>query len=148
MNFTSDNAEGWAPEILEALARANDGPVAAYGDDPLTARVGARFNELFEREVAVYLVATGTAANSLAFATLSPPWGAIFVHEAAHVQVDECGAPEFFTGGAKLLPLPGEHGKLDPETVTAALATCYAGCGRHAQPCVLGITQATECGNG
>ena len=146
MDFTSDNAEGWAQEILTALVEANVGPAPAYGDDPLTARVSQRFNELFEREVAVFLVATGTAANGLAYAALSPPYGAIFVHEAAHAQVDECGAPEFFTGGAKLVPLAGDHGKLTPESLGGSLALFFDGFVHHAQPSVLSLTQATESG--
>ena len=146
MNFTSDNAEGVAPEILDALSRANDGPASPYGDDPLTAAVERRFAEIFERELAVFLVATGTAANGLAFASMSPPWGAVLVHEAAHVQIDECGAPEFFAGGAKLLPLPGELGKLTPGSVRDALSYAYDGFVHHAQPSVLSLTQATEHG--
>jgi threonine aldolase len=146
MDFSSDNAEGWAPEVLDALAAANDGPVPAYGNDPVTADVAQRFNRIFEREIAVFLVSTGTAANALAYAAVAPAWGAIFVHEAAHVQVDECGAPEFFTGGAKLIPLPGEHGRIAPQTLTAALAHFYDGFVHHVQPSVLGLTQATESG--
>lgn len=146
MNFSSDNAESWAPEILHALAAAADGPLPAYGNDPLTGEVERRFREIFERDVAVFLVATGTAANALALATVCPPYGAIFVHEAAHAQVDECGAPEFFTGGAKLIALPGVHGKLASETLAHALAHFYDGFVHHAQPAVLSLTQSTESG--
>lgn len=146
MDFSSDNAESWAPEILTALAAAGNGPVAAYGNDPLTSAVARRFDELFEREVAVFFVATGTAANSLAFASLCPPYGAIFVHEAAHVQIDECGAPEFFTGGAKLIPLAGMHGKVAPTTLSQALSHFYDGFVHHSQPSVLSLTQASEAG--
>jgi len=146
MFFSSDNAESWAPEVLEALVDAADGPMPSYGDDALTADVSAKFNELFERDVAAFLVPTGTAANSLAFATLCPPYGAIFAHEAAHVMVDECNAPEFFTGGAKMAPLPGESGKISPDTLTHALAHFFEGFVHHAQPHVLSLTQATEAG--
>ncbi len=146
MNFSSDNAEGWAPEILEALTAANNGPMASYGDDPLTEEVGKRFNEIFEKEVAVFLVPTGTAANCLAFATLCPPYGAIYAHEAAHVQLDECGAPEFFTGGAKMLPLGGEDGKIAPDTLAQALGFSMEGFVHHSPPHIISLTQATENG--
>jgi len=146
MHFSSDNAESWAPEILQALAKAADGPLPSYGDDPLTEEVGQRFNEIFEKDVAVFLVATGTAANSLAFATLSPGFGAIFAHEASHVQIDECGAPEFFTGGAKMVPLPGEAGKITPDTFAHSLGHFMDGFVHHSQPRVLSLTQATENG--
>ncbi len=82
MNFSSDNAESWAPEILEALGKAAEGPMPSYGDDALTEEVTRQFSRIFERDVAVFLVATGTAANGLAFATYCPPFGAIFAHEA------------------------------------------------------------------
>ncbi len=146
MNFTSDNAEGWAPEVLAALAEAGSGAASPYGDDDWTQAVRQRLRDVFECDAEVFLVATGTAANGLALAALSPPHGAIFVHEAAHVQADECGAPEFFTGGAKLIPLPGRHGKLAPATLSAALAHHFEGFVHHAQPSVLSLTQATESG--
>ena len=146
MNFSSDNAEGWAPEILEALAQAGDGPAPSYGDDPLTESVGRRFNEIFEKDVAIYLVPTGTAANSLAFATLCPPFGAIFAHQAAHVHVDECSAPGFFTGGAKMVALQGEGGKVTPDDFSATLKFYPEGVVHHSPARVLSITQATEYG--
>src|SRR6516162_9267510 len=108
MNFASDNAAAVAPEIMAALARANEGAALAYGNDACTLRIERRFAEMFEHEVAVFLVATGTAANALALAHLSPPWGAVLCHGEAHIAVDECGAPEFFGGGIKLIGLPGE----------------------------------------
>src|SRR5215471_13097325 len=102
MNFTSDNAAGIAPEILAAISRANAGAGLAYGCDDWTRRIEQRFASMFEREVAVFLVATGTAANALALAHLAPPWGAVLCHEQAHIATDECGAPEFYGGGIKL----------------------------------------------
>ena len=112
MFFTSDNASGAAPEIIAAIARANDGFARSYGADPLMAHVTQKLRDTFEApEAAVYLVATGTVANALALATLCPPWGAVFCHTHAHVQEDECGAPEFFSAGAKLLQVEGAHGK-------------------------------------
>ena len=96
MNFASDNTAGMAPEILDALVRANEGFVLGYGNDDQTKRVERRIGEIFERDCAVFLVTTGTAANALALAHVSPPWGAVFTHNEAHIVTDECGAPEFF----------------------------------------------------
>jgi threonine aldolase len=144
MNFRSDNVAGIAPEILAAIAAANEGAAASYGADALTARVERRVAELFEHEVAVFPVATGTAANALALATVTPAWGVIYCHEAAHVQIDECGAPEFFAGGAKLLPLPGTDAKLAPATIEAAMIE--RGVVHHAQPAAVSISQVTEAG--
>src|SRR5215472_2515348 len=103
MNFTSDNATGMSPEILAALSAANAGSAASYGTDPITKRVEAKLAELFEHEVAVFPVATGTIANALALATLVPPWGVVYSHREAHIVVDECGAPEFYAGGARMM---------------------------------------------
>ena len=115
MNFSSDNATGVAPEIMAALARANEGAAMAYGADDLTARAQAALAALFECELEAYPVATGTAANALGLAALVPPYGVIFAHENAHVEEDECGAPEFYSGGAKIRTLPGAEGRLTPE---------------------------------
>ncbi|MEX2248923.1 MAG: beta-eliminating lyase-related protein [Parvibaculum sp.] len=146
MDFTSDNAAGAAPEILEAMARANGGTAASYGADTITAQLVRRFSEIFEREVAVFPVVTGTAANALALATLTPPYGAVMCHELAHVHVDECGAPEMFSGGAKLVPLSGPAAKIDPAALAAALAALPAGMVHHVQPAALTLTQSTELG--
>jgi threonine aldolase len=89
MNFSSDNVAGISPEILAGMAAANSGRQPSYGDDPLTARVERRLAEIFEHDVTVFPVATGTAANALALATLVPPWGAVYCHAEAHVVVDE-----------------------------------------------------------
>ncbi len=121
MNFCSDNVTGVSPEILQALAAANAGAAASYGADAITERLQRRFAELFEHEVAVFPVATGTAANALALATLTPPYGVIYCHGEAHFHVDECGAPEFYTGGAKLTVLGGEHAKITPAALAAAI---------------------------
>src|SRR3954467_9589718 len=121
MNFASDNAAGIAPEILAAISRANDGAALAYGRDDWTRRVEQRFAEIFEREVAVFLVPTGTAANALALAHLTPPWGAVLCHEDAHIATDECGAPEFYGGGIKLVGLAGDGGKIALATLQHAL---------------------------
>src|ERR1700749_608201 len=117
MNFASANAAPIAPEILAAIARANEGPALAYGNDTWTKRVEQRIADLFQREVAVFLVPTGTAANALALAHLSPPWGAVLCHAESHINTDECGAPEFFGGGTKLIGLAGEAGKIASATL-------------------------------
>ncbi len=146
MDFASDNWAGAHPAIMAALGRANAGYAASYGGDALTKRVEAKFSEVFERDVAVFFVATGGAANSLALSQLTPPWGMILCHEESHIQMDECGAPEFFTGGAKLLPIRGVAGKLSPSSVTAALAG-FPERPPHGMPArALSLTQATECG--
>jgi threonine aldolase len=144
VNFASDNVTGIAPEILAAIEAANRGPAMPYGADEVTRRLEQLFAAVFEHAVAVFPVATGTAANSLALACLTPPWGAIYCHEEAHIATDECGAPEFFTAGAKLVTCPGEHGKLTPETLAGRLAG--AGVVHNVQPAVVSITQETEAG--
>jgi len=144
VSFTSDNASGAAPEILRALAAANSGAAMPYGEDAITGRVAARLGEIFETKVAVFPVATGTAANSLSLSVMVPPYGAVYCHELAHIQVDECGAPEFYTGGAKLVPLSGAHGKIDAQTLGAAIEG--AGNVHAVQPAALSITQASEAG--
>ncbi|MBV9571029.1 MAG: low specificity L-threonine aldolase [Alphaproteobacteria bacterium] len=145
MNFLSDNAYGAAPEILAAIAKANDGAAPPYGDDEITSRLTRRFCEVFEREVVVFPVVTGTAANALALAALVPPYGAIFCHEENHIAVDECSAPEFFSGGARLVPLNGVHGKITPETIERALPLFQRGV-HSPVPSAISITQATERG--
>lgn len=146
MNFKSDNTAPAAPEVLRALAAANDGVASSYGDDQVTERLKAKLSALFEKDVAVFPVATGTAANALSIATLTPHYGAVFCHEGAHIHVDECGAPEFYSQGAKLVPLKGTHGKITPEAVKAALAHHQRGFVHHAQPATISLTQATELG--
>jgi threonine aldolase len=146
MQFASDNWAGAHPDILAAVMRANEGAAPSYGGDPLTKRVERKFSEIFERDVAAFFVATGGAANSLALAQMCPPWGMILCHREAHIQMDECGAPEFYTGGAKLLPLEGPSGKLRPGTIRAALAG-FPERPPHGMPAAaISITQATECG--
>src|SRR5215469_16947696 len=114
MNFASDNAAPIAPKILEALSAANSGYALGYGNDDWTRRVEQRLAEIFEHEVAVFLVPSGTAANALALAHVSPPWGVVLCHAQSHVMTDECGAVEFFGGGLKLVGLAGEGGKVTP----------------------------------
>jgi threonine aldolase len=145
MDFSSDNAYGASAEILAALVAANDGTAPSYGADAITARLAARFGEIFEREVAVFPVVSGTAANALALATLCPPHGAVFCHQESHIALDECAAPEFFSGGARLVLLAGDDGKIAPATIEAALPNYRRGI-HSAKPSVVSITQASESG--
>jgi threonine aldolase len=146
MEFASDNAAGVAPAILDALVRANAGFAIAYGHDALTRRIERRFSELFERDVAVFLVSTGTAANALALAHLSPPWGTVLCHSEAHAVMHECGAPEFFGGGLRVLGIEGEAGKLQPGAILAALDRHFGLRPHQMLPAALSLTQASECG--
>jgi threonine aldolase len=146
MNFCSDNVAGIAPEILEAITRANAGTMPSYGGDEITARVEKRLGEVFEREVWAFPVVTGTSANALALSTLTPPYGAVYCHPEAHIMVDECGAPELYTGGAKIVPIAGEGGKISAKDVAETLANARAGDVHHVQPAAVSLTQASECG--
>ncbi len=146
MNFCSDNVVGVAPEIMAALAEANRGASRSYGADDWTKRVERRLADIFEHPVRAFPVVTGTAANALALSVLTPPYGAIYCHEEAHVMTDECGAPEMYSGGAKLTPLPGANGKLAAETLAHALELARAGDVHHVQPAAVSLTQATEAG--
>lgn len=146
MNFASDNTAPVAPAILDALSAANTGYALGYGNDDWTKALEHRFAEIFEREVAVFLVPTGTAANALALAHVSPPWGVVLCHAESHIATDECGAVEFFGGGLRLVGLPGEGGKIAPATLKNALAG-YGGHSPHQMiPSALSITQASEAG--
>ena len=146
MNFASDNAYGALPQVMEALARANQGAARPYGDDPFTQALPARFAALFEREVAVFPVVTGTAANALALATLTPPHGAILCHAESHINEHECGAPEFYAHSAKLIGLHGENGKLAPATLTRAIDAIPRGFVHTNQPFCVSLSQPTELG--
>ncbi len=143
--FASDNTAGLCPEACAALQEANAGAAPSYGDDPWTARAKDRFRELFETDCDVFFVFNGTAANSLALAACCrAPHTRILCHEAAHIDTDECGAPEFFSGGAKLNPLPGAHAKLEPLALERAF---HRGHGVHyPKPAALSLTQSTEHG--
>jgi len=146
MNFASDNTAPVAPAILDALAEASGGYARGYGNDDWTQAAQRRFCEIFERDVAAFLVPTGTAANALALAQVSPPWGAILCHAESHIVTDECGAPEFFGNGLKLVGLAGTAGKITADGLHEALAG-YGGHSPHQViPSALSITQATEAG--
>lgn len=146
MNFYSDNTTGIAPEIMAALLDANHGQAMPYGEDDITAGLANLYGALFETEVAVFPVGTGTAANALALSLMTPPYGAIYCHREAHIEVDECGAPELFSGGAKLVVLDGDDGKIPSGTLEAALEKAGGGDVHHVPPAALSLTQLTECG--
>lgn len=145
MSFASDTSSGVHPKVFEALAAANHGTAPSYGADPLTKKVEAQFNHLFETDTTVFLVPTGTAANALALSTLTPPFGSIFCHKEAHIHCDEGGAPEFYSHGAKLVPLNGANGKIHAGDLDAALANIPNSV-HQVQPAALSLTQATEAG--
>lgn len=146
MIFASDNWAGAHPRICEALTRHASGFASAYGTSDLDRKVEERFNALFEREVAVFFVGTGTAANSLALASVNRPGGVSFCHSEAHVIEDECGAPEFFTHGARLVPVDGAAGKMNPDDLKAEIARFPPGFVHAGQPMAISMTQATEVG--
>ncbi|MEZ5752217.1 MAG: beta-eliminating lyase-related protein [Paracoccaceae bacterium] len=147
MFFASDNTSGVPEQVLKALGSVNAGYALGYGADTTMDRVRALVRETFEApEAAVYLVATGTAANSLAIATHVQPWDAVYCHRHAHIEEDECNAPVFFTGGAKLALLDGPDAKIDPASFHAALNDGMEGV-HHAQRGMLSITNLTERGS-
>ena len=146
MNFRSDNESPAAPEILAALQSANSGPAYAYGEDGISSRMRKRFRETFETDLEVFPVATGTAANSLSIAQLTPAYGSVFCHQEAHLHSDECGAPEFYTGGAKVIPLSGELAKISPRTLRSAVARIEEMGVHESQPSAVSLSQATELG--
>src|SRR5271165_3300717 len=146
MEFASDNGAGVAPEILEAIAASSRIHAPAYGADACTARAAAALSDAFETKVEAFLVATGTAANALALSALARPWEAVFCHEEAHIHDDECAAPEFYTGGAKLVGVAGEGGKVAPAGFRETLARFPRGLVKSAQPGALSLSQATESG--
>lgn len=147
MIFTSDNAAPAPPEVMEALLRANAGYARSYGADDLTAEVQDRIRRIFAApEAIVHLVPTGTAANALALASFCAPWSAVFCHTHAHIAEDECGAPEFFSHGAKLVLVPGAHGKMQPDALAQALARTGTGGVHGVQRGMLSLTNVTEAG--
>jgi len=143
--FKSDNTAAVSREILQAIERANTGPAVAYGADRWSESLDRAFGEFFGTEVRVFAVASGTAANSLAIATFCPPWGTVLTHAEAHIERDECGAPEFFTGGAKLSLISGAGAKILPADLATRL-TWFEPHVHGVQPRMLSITQATERG--
>lgn len=145
MRFLSDNAATVCPEVMAAVASANVATDHAYDGDPWSARLDDAFSDLFGTQCRVFAVSSGTAANALSLSCLVPPFGAVVCHREAHIQVDECGAPEFFTGGAKLLLCDGPHAKLTPASVERGLES-LRGDVHQVQARALSLTQATEYG--
>src|SRR5258708_5697365 len=146
IDYRSDNTGRAAPEILDALLRANTGTALGYGADEWTARLQERFGELFETKVRVFPVATGTAANALALAASSPSWGLVYCSEAAHINTSEANAAGFFGGGLKLVPVGGNHGRIDPDAFARILASVMPGQLHRGQPAAVNITQASDLG--
>jgi len=144
MRFFSDNAAAAHPKVMDAILAANRLDTA-YDGDEWSARLDGAFSELFETKVRAFWVTTGTAANCLALAALCPPYGGIICHRDAHIEVDEAGAPCFFTGGAKLILLDGPGAKITPQSVTEACDGIRKDV-HQVQPAALSITNATEYG--
>ena len=145
MNFASDNVYGVHPSIMAALSDANRGTYRSYGHDTITAEAEKALAKVFGCDLRAFFVISGTAANSLALASTTPPHGAVLCHQEAHIATDECNAPEMFTGGAKIMGLPGASGKLNASTVDKALKGFIRG-EHEPRPATLSITNATELG--
>jgi len=146
IDYRSDNTGRAAPEILDAIMRANTGTALGYGADEWTARLQERFSELFETRVRVFPVATGTAANALSLAAIGPSWGLVYCSEAAHINTAEANASGFFGGGLKLVPVAGQHGRVDPDAFARSLAAIQPGQLHRGQPAAVNITQASDLG--
>lgn len=146
VDFRSDNTGAAAPEIIAALAAANQGTAAGYGKDGWTEKLQRRFGEVFETDVRVFPVATGTAANALSLAAIGPPWGAVYCSRNAHIETSEANATAFLGGGIKLVLVEGEHGKVAPGALREALANAGLGQTYRSQPAAVSLTQATDLG--
>lgn len=142
--FASDNVTGACPEVMDAVVAANSGIATSYGDDEWSSRLQTKLSEIFETDVEVFLAVSGTASNALALSALAPVFGKIYCHELSHINTDECGAPELFTGGAKLIPMRSSNGRIKANE----LAETIRGSGNvHVtQPSVVSITQSCETG--
>ena len=142
--FASDNVTSACPEVMDAVIAANSGIAGPYGDDEWSLALKNRLSEIFETEVEVFLAVTGTASNALALSALAPVFGKIYCHELSHINTDECGAPELFTGGAKLIPMRSSNGRID----ASDLAETIRGSGNvHVtQPSVVSVTMSCETG--
>ncbi|MBB2159549.1 threonine aldolase family protein [Gluconacetobacter sacchari] len=145
-NFSSDNVVPACPAVMSALAAANADAAPAYGGDAWTARLSAVVADIFDHPVTLFPVATGTAANALALATIAPPYGAILCDDSAHIVQSECGAPDFFTGGARLVGIPSQDGRMAPDALSYMLDRLPADDAHNPLPTALSLTQATEWG--
>ncbi len=143
-HFASDNYAGICPEALQALIAANSGHAPAYGEDDWTRQVSDRLREVFATDCDVYFAFNGTAANSLALASLCQSYHSVICHEVAHVETDECGGPEFFSNGSKLLTASGSNGKLTPESILEVISRRNDI--HYPKPRVISLTQSTEVG--
>jgi threonine aldolase len=144
IKFASDNVTGVCPEVLDAILKVNNGDSAPYGNDDLSKILQEKFSKIFEKDVVVYPTASGTAANALALSALTPVFGNIYCHKLSHINTDECGAPEFYTGGAKLITVKGVNGKINPQELSKSIGG--VGVVHHTQPSVVSITQLCETG--
>jgi threonine aldolase len=146
IDFRSDNTGRAAPEILDAMVRANSGTALGYGADDWTAGLQDRFGDLFETPVRVFPVATGTAANALSLAAIGPSWGLVYCSDLAHINTSEANAAGFFGGGLKLAPVAGSHGKIAPEALREVLAAIQPGAIHRGLPAAVNLTQASDLG--
>lgn len=147
MFFASDNTAPVHPRVMDALTKANEGYAMPYGNDPIMDEVREMVRDRFEApEAAVYLTATGTSANCTALACLCPPWATIFCHTNAHIEEDECGAPEFYTGGSKLTLVGGDHARMEPGALDHAISHAARGGVHNVQRGAVSITSPTENG--
>ena len=142
--FSSDNVTGACPEVMDAIVAANEGIVESYGNDKWSTNLRKKLSEIFETDVVVFPVVSGTAANALALSVLSPAFGKIYCNELSHINTDECGAPEFFSGGAKLVTMSSEDGKINAKDLSQNIRG--TGIVHLAQPAAVSITQACETG--
>ena len=142
--FSSDNVTGACPEVMDAIVAANDGIVESYGNDKWSLNLQKKLSEIFETDVVVFPVVSGTAANALALSVLSPAFGKIFCNELSHINTDECGAPEFFSGGAKLVTMTSNDGKINAKDLSKNIRG--TGIVHLSQPAAVSITQACETG--
>ncbi|MBM3600287.1 MAG: low specificity L-threonine aldolase [Alphaproteobacteria bacterium] len=146
INFRSDNVAPVSEAVVRAILAVNEGPASSYGADAVTQRLQDNFSRLFETKVRVFPVSTGTAANALSLSALAPPYGAIYCSDVGHINDSECGAAEFFTGGAKIVPLPATNGRLAAATLESAIAKAGIGNTGKVQPAAISLTEATERG--
>ncbi len=142
--FASDNVTGACPEVLDAILKANDGDRTPYGNDQISIDLQNKFSEIFEKKVIVFPTASGTASNALALSTMTPSFGNIYCHKFSHINTDECGAPEFYTGGAKLVNINGVDGKITAKELDENIKG--KDIVHHTQPSSVSITQLTETG--
>lgn len=146
MDFLSENTAPVHPAVVEAVAAANTGYATNFEQEAWSRRAHSKLKDVFEADLDVFTVSTGTAANAVALGAMTPPWGGVLCHWDAHIETDECGAPEMFTSGARQIALRGEHGKIDPNHLATYLAEARFGVVHAIQPTVLSLTQLTEAG--